>query len=83
MVAAAIDRQIAARWTEEKVEPAPAADDAEFLRRTFLNIAGRIPTASEVQSFLESRARTSGDGSSTACWTAAPTRLTGPICFAR
>jgi hypothetical protein len=52
-VAAAIDRQIAARWTEENVEPAPPADDAEFLRRTFLNIAGRIPTASEAQQFLD------------------------------
>ncbi len=53
LVAAAIDRQIAARWTEENVEPAPGADDAEFLRRTFLNISGRIPTASEVQQFLD------------------------------
>ncbi len=53
LVAAAIDRQIAARWTEENVEPAPAADDAEFLRRTFLNISGRIPTASEAQQFLD------------------------------
>lgn len=48
-----IDREISARWTEEKIEPAPPADDSEFLRRTFLNIAGRIPSASEVQSFLE------------------------------
>ena len=53
LVAAAIDRQIAARWTEENVEPAPAAHDAEFLRRTFLNISGRIPTASEAQQFLD------------------------------
>ncbi len=53
LVAAAIDRHIAARWTEENVEPAPAADDAEFLRRTFLNISGRIPTATEAQQFLD------------------------------
>ncbi len=51
--AAQIDRQVAARWAEEQVEPAPTADDAEFLRRTFLNVAGRIPSCSEVQSFLE------------------------------
>jgi uncharacterized protein DUF1549/uncharacterized protein DUF1553 len=50
---AEIDRQVATRWAEEQLEPAPAADDAEFLRRTFLNIAGRIPSCSEVQSFLE------------------------------
>ncbi|HET6328202.1 MAG TPA: DUF1549 and DUF1553 domain-containing protein [Planctomycetaceae bacterium] len=53
LVAAAIDRHIAARWTEENVPPAPAADDAEFLRRTYLNIVGRIPTASEAQLFLD------------------------------
>jgi hypothetical protein len=53
LVAAAIDRHIAARWTEENVPPALAADDAEFLRRTYLNIVGRIPTASEAQQFLD------------------------------
>jgi hypothetical protein len=53
LLAAAIDRQIAARWTEENVPPAPAADDAEFLRRTCLNIVGRIPSASEAQQFLD------------------------------
>jgi hypothetical protein len=52
-LASEIDHQIAARWSEEQLEPAPAADDAEFLRRTYLNIAGRIPSGSEVQSFLE------------------------------
>jgi hypothetical protein len=54
-LAAEIDQQVSARWAEEKLEPAPPADDAEFLRRTFLNIAGRIPSGSEVQSFLEER----------------------------
>jgi hypothetical protein len=53
LLAAAIDRQIAARWTEENVPPTTPADDAEFLRRTFLNIAGRIPTASEAEQFLD------------------------------
>jgi hypothetical protein len=53
LVASAIDRHIAARWTEENVPPAPAADDAEFLRRTYLNIVGRIPTASEAEQFLD------------------------------
>ena len=53
LVASAIDRHIAARWTEENVQPAAPADDAEFLRRTYLNIVGRIPTASEAQQFLE------------------------------
>ena len=53
LVASAIDRHIAARWTEESVQPAAPSDDAEFLRRTYQNIVGRIPTASEAQQFLE------------------------------
>jgi hypothetical protein len=52
-LASAIDHEVAARWTEEQLEPAPAADDAEYLRRTYLNIVGRIPSCSEVQMFLE------------------------------
>ncbi len=53
LLAAAIDRHIAARWTEENVSPAQPAEDAEFLRRTYLNIVGRIPTASEAEQFLD------------------------------
>jgi hypothetical protein len=53
LLAAAIDRHIAARWTEENTHPAAPADDAEFLRRTYLNIVGRIPSASEAQQFLD------------------------------
>ncbi len=47
-----IDREIAARLTDEHVQPAAHADDAELLRRLSLDLIGRIPTAKEVQSFL-------------------------------
>lgn len=51
-VGAIIDRHLAETWKTNNVEPAPVADDAEFLRRTYLNIAGRIPRVAEVREFL-------------------------------
>jgi hypothetical protein len=49
---AAIDQHLAARWAADKVEPSPRADDSEFLRRVYLDLAGRIPPAAEVRAFL-------------------------------
>src|SRR5688572_26759388 len=51
-LAARIDQHIAAGWAAAKVEPAPPADDAEFLRRVYLDLAGRIPAVAEVREFL-------------------------------
>jgi hypothetical protein len=48
-----IDRFLAARWKAEGIEPAPLADDAEYLRRLYLDLVGRIPSREEVRRFLE------------------------------
>src|SRR4051794_25702330 len=51
-LAARIDQHISAGWQSAKVEPAPRSDDAEFLRRITIDLAGRIPTVAEVRAFL-------------------------------
>jgi hypothetical protein len=51
-LAAKIDQLLAQHWSQSKVEVAPRASDAEFLRRVFLDIAGRIPSVAEAREFL-------------------------------
>ena len=50
-----IDGFIAANYAKHKVTPMPPADDATFVRRIYLDIAGRIPTYQETTKFLVSR----------------------------
>jgi hypothetical protein len=47
-----IDQRIAAGWAEHRLKPAPRSDDAAFVRRVYLDIAGKIPPVSEVRRFL-------------------------------
>lgn len=47
-----IDELLAERWTAEGIAPAPPADDAELLRRLYLDLTGVIPTVWEAQAYL-------------------------------
>jgi hypothetical protein len=47
-----IDAIISARWAEAKVKPAPLVDNATFLRRLHLDLAGRIPNVLAVRDIL-------------------------------
>src|SRR5262245_58437361 len=55
-LAARIDERLLKHWKASKVQPAPAADDAEFLRRVYLDLIGRIPSAGEARHFLADKA---------------------------
>lgn len=51
-VAGEVDRLIAAAWEANQITPAPRSGDAEFLRRIYLDLCGRIPPAAEVRDFV-------------------------------
>jgi hypothetical protein len=51
-----IDEAIDTCLRAEKVVPSPRCDDAEFVRRVYLDITGHIPSADKATAFLDSRA---------------------------
>lgn len=51
-LAAKIDGYIAAAWNTSSVVPAERASDAEFARRVYLDLLGRIPKVAEIRRFL-------------------------------
>jgi hypothetical protein len=54
-LAAKIDHFVEARWAQKNIKPAPLASDAEFMRRIYLDLTGRIPRVSEVRDFLDDK----------------------------
>lgn len=53
---AQIDALLAKLWKERGVKPNPIIDDATYVRRIHLDIAGRIPTQAETQAFTADKA---------------------------
>ncbi len=51
---ARIDDLVGKSLTEHKVKPNPGIDESTFLRRTYLDIAGRIPTIEEAEAYQSS-----------------------------
>ncbi|MHB8736929.1 MAG: DUF1549 and DUF1553 domain-containing protein, partial [Terriglobales bacterium] len=47
-----IDELVLAKLASLNIPPSPQADDAEFLRRTFIDTIGVLPTADETRAFL-------------------------------
>ncbi len=52
-IAALIDRHLTTDWAARRITPAPPSDDAEFVRRVYLDLIGRAPKVAETRAFLE------------------------------
>lgn len=50
-----IDSLLAKAWKEQNVQPGVRVDDETFVRRVYLDIAGRIPTAAEMREFVSDK----------------------------
>jgi hypothetical protein len=49
----AIDHFLAAEWAGRGITPAPICDDRTFVRRIYLDLAGRIPNRQEASAFID------------------------------
>ena len=51
-----IDDLVLEKWKTLNIAPSPAADDSTFIRRAYIDAAGILPTAEEVEDFLADKA---------------------------
>ena len=56
-----VDEHVFKRLREVGIPPSPVADDATFLRRVSIDVAGRLPTPAEASTFLSDRSENRRD----------------------
>ncbi|QVL33641.1 DUF1553 domain-containing protein [Telmatocola sphagniphila] len=47
-----VDRHLFPQWVNLKIQPSEKSNDSMFLRRVYLDVLGRLPTAEEARDFL-------------------------------
>ena len=52
---ALIDQRLKEMWEQSSIKPSPVCSEEEFLRRAYLDIAGRIPTIKEAAGYLQTK----------------------------
>src|SRR5947209_1216866 len=55
---ALIDHWIKAKWADAQLKPAAKTNDAEFMRRVYLDVVGQIPSLDEAEKFLADKSAT-------------------------
>ena len=50
-----IDEQIRKGWTDNEIKPSEVADDAEWVRRVYLDIVGHVPAGKTVEDFIKDK----------------------------
>lgn len=54
-IVAFIDSRLAAHWRVDGIHPTDSVSDAEWVRRAYLDVIGRIPTVAEVDAFVRDK----------------------------
>ena len=50
-----IDKYIQSKWQANNLKPSNRTSDEEYIRRIYIDLAGRIPNADEVKAFLSDK----------------------------
>ncbi len=50
-----INEQIRQGWTDNEIKASPVADDAEWLRRVYLDVAGHVPSGKVLEEFMKDK----------------------------
>ncbi len=50
-----INEQIRQGYTDNEIKPSEVADDAEWMRRVYLDVVGHVPSGQEVEDFMRDK----------------------------